>query len=410
MSDYRQSTKDSKVFLRASSSISSSTVKSIHQRIILESIYKKQSTSRTELSRQLNISKPAIADNLNALLSLGIVEEYGEGEVKKSGGRKPRLIRFNKDHKFIIAIDLNYKDPIFVIGNLNGDIYNEFSVKISKHASTSVRIDLIRNAILVLLNSKDATPENLACIAISSPGVFPAKKELSFANPQFKEWFDLDLPQLLSEEFKVNILVKNDVNMAAYGELCYGAGRSSQNILYVSCGSGIGAGLILDSKLFEGRFNSAGEIFNNVDPAKLAAGTTLEKSVYIDSLLSRMHGNIKNKSAQTPEKNIPDFEDIIMAYQDKNPYLMKHLEDIGIELGCTILNIVNLLSVDTVIMGGEYVIFYDTFIEQIKKITDSHSLFTPRILKSELGRYAGIMGLFAFSREHYFDLLVESIR
>ncbi len=198
--------------------------------------------------------------------------------------------------------------------------------------------------------------------------------------------------------------------MAAYGELCYGAGRSSQNILYVSCGSGIGAGLILDSKLFEGRFNSAGEIFNNVDPAKLAAGTTLEKSVYIDSLLSRMHGNIKNKSAQTPEKNIPDFEDIIMAYHDKNPYLMKHLEDIGIELGCTILNIVNLLSVDTVIMGGEYVIFYDTFIEQIKKITDSHSLFTPRILKSELGRYAGIMGLFAFSREHYFDLLVESIR
>ncbi len=410
MNDYRQSPKGNKVCSRTSSPFSSSTVKSIHQRIILDSIYEKQSTSRTELSRQLHISKPAIADNLNALLSVGIVEEYGEGEVTKSGGRKPRLIRFNKDHKYIIAIDLNYKDPIFVIGDLNGNIFNEFSVKISKNASTSVRMNLIRNAILVLLNSKNAAPESLACIAISSPGVFPARKELSFANPQFKEWFDLDLSQLLWEEFHVNILLKNDVNMAAYGELCHGAGRNSQNILYLSCGTGVGAGLILDSKLFEGRFNSAGEIFNNIDPTKLAGETTLEKSVYIDSLLEKMQGSIKKKDVPAPEKNALDFEDIKMAYQERNPYLMKHLEDIGVELGCTILNIVNLLSVDTVIIGGEYVTFYDTFIEQISKITGSHSLFTPKILKSELGRYAGIMGLFAFSREHYFDVLIESIR
>jgi predicted NBD/HSP70 family sugar kinase len=410
MNHSRQSAQENNVCFKASSSISSSTVKSIHQRIILESIYKKHSTSRTELSRQLHISKPAIADNLNALLAIGIVEEYGEGEVTKSGGRKPRLIRFNKDHKYIIAIDLNYKDPIFVLGNLNGDIINEFSVKITKHASTSVRVNLIKNAILVLLNSKDVSPDNLACIAISSPGVFPARKELSFANPQFKEWFDLDLPQLLSEEFEVNTLLKNDVNMAAYGELCYGAGRNSQNILYISCGTGIGAGLILDSKLFEGRFNSAGEIFNNTDPAKLACGTSLEKSVYIDSLSKKMQGNIKKKNVSMHEKEVPDFEDIKAAYRDKNPYLMKHLEDIAVELGCTVSNIANLLSIDTVIIGGEYVTFYDTLIDPIRKITGTYSLFTPKILKSELGRYSGIMGLFAFSREHYFDVLIESIK
>jgi predicted NBD/HSP70 family sugar kinase len=198
--------------------------------------------------------------------------------------------------------------------------------------------------------------------------------------------------------------------MAAYGELCYGAGRNSQNILYISCGTGIGAGLILDSKLFEGRFNSAGEIFNNVDPGKLVNGTSLEKSVYIDSLLKKMKGNIKKKSVSMHEDEIPDFEDIKEAYGEKNPYLMKHLEDIAVELGCTISNIANLLSIDTVIIGGEYAAFYDTFIETIRKIINTYSLFTPKILKSELGRYAGIMGLFAFSREHYFDVLIESIK
>jgi predicted NBD/HSP70 family sugar kinase len=395
--------------LRTTRSISTSTVRSINQRIILDKIYEKQIASRTELSNDLMISKPAIADNLDALLAVGIVQEYGEGEVAKSGGRKPRLIRFNKNFRNIIAIDLNYKDPIFVLGNLKGDIFNEFSVKISEHANPQVRIELIKNAIYILMNSRDAGTDSLACIAISSPGVFHDKKELSFANPQFKEWFDLDLSKLIAEEFKVNVLLKNDVNMAAYGELCYGVGKSSRNILYVSCGRGVGAGLILDSKLYEGRFHSAGEIFNNIDPGKLASGLNLEKSIYLDSLIKKSQDIIKKKSAATFTDEVSDFERIVKAYQENNPYLMKHLDDIGTELGCAISNIVNLLSIDTVIIGGEYTVFYKTFHEKISKILNEHCIFRPDIRPSELGRYAGIMGLFAISREHYFDSLIRSL-
>ena len=395
--------------LRTTQSISTSTVRSVNQRIILDKIFEKHITSRTELSNDLLISKPAIADNLNALLDTGIVQEYGEGEVAKSGGRKPRLIRFNKNFKNIIAIDLNYKDPVFVLGNLRGDFFNEFSVKITENANAQVRIELIKNAIHILLNSKDASTDSLACIAISSPGVFPDKKELAFANPQFKEWFDLDLPQLIAEEFKVNVLLKNDVNMAAFGELRYGAGRNSGNILYVSCGRGVGVGLILDSKLYEGRFNSAGEIFNTIDPVKLANGVNLEKSIYIDALIKKSQESIKKKPAASYKEEVSDFDFIVKAYQDNNPYLMKHLDDIGTELGCTISNIANLLSIDTVIIGGEYVVFYRTFHEKISRIVNEHCIFTPDIRPSELGRYAGIMGLFAISREHYFDTLIQSL-
>jgi len=394
--------------LRTTQSISTSTVRSVNQRIILDKIFEKQITSRTELSNDLLISKPAIADNLNALLETGIVREYGEGEVGKSGGRKPRLIRFNQNHKNIIAIDLNYKDPIFVLGNLNGDIFNEFSVKISEHANAQVRIELIKNAIHILLNSKDASTDSLACIAISSPGVFTDRKELSFANPQFKEWFDLDLPQLIANEFKVNVLLKNDVNMAAYGEQRYGAGRNSRNILYISCGRGVGAGLILDGQLYEGRFNSAGEIFNNIDPAKLAGGQNLEKCIFLESLIRKYQESIKKKPVSCKDE-ASDFESVVKAYRENNPYLMKHLEDIGTELGCAISNISNLLSIDTVIIGGEYVVFYETFYEKINRIVSEHCIFTPDIRSSELGRYAGIMGLFAISREHYFDSLIQSL-
>ena len=276
----------------------------MNQRIILDTIFEKKITSRTELSNELMISKPAIADNLNDLIEIVIVQEYGEGEVGKSGGRKPRLIRFNKNHKSIIAIELNYKDPIFVLGNLKGDIFNEFSVKISENTNPQVRMELIKNAIHILLNSRELDSENLACIAISSPGVFPDRKELSFANPQFKGWFDLDLPRFISEEFKVDVLLKNDVNMAAFGESRYGAGRNSQNTLYISCGIGLGCGLILDSKLYEGRFNAAGEIFNNIDPVKLANGSNLEKSIFLSALIRKSQESMRKKSSDDEEMKL----------------------------------------------------------------------------------------------------------
>ncbi len=392
--------------IATSRSVSNTTLKAMNQRMILEAIFEKSLTSRTELSNDLLLSKPAIADNLGDLLSIGIVQECGEGEVAKGGGRKPRLLRFNKNHKYIIAIELNYKDPIFVLGNLKGDIFNEFSVKISENANSQVRMELIKNAIHILLNSKDLVSEDLACIAISSPGVFPDRKELSFANPQFKDWFDLDLPNFISEEFKVDVLLKNDVNMATFGESRYGAGRNSQNMLYISCGIGLGAGLILDSRLYEGRFNSAGEIFNNIDPAKLNAGTNLEKTIFLSALIRRTQETVKKKNAY--EEDFSDFSSVVKAYQDENPYIMRHLEEIGTELGCVVSNIVNLLSIDMVIIGGEYVVFHQVLIDKISSIVNKHCLFTPSIVPSELGHNAGIMGLFAISRENYFDSIIKS--
>ncbi|MDD3168620.1 MAG: ROK family protein, partial [Eubacteriales bacterium] len=172
---------------------------------------------------------------------------------------------------------------------------------------------------------------------------------------------------------------------------------------------GVGAGLILDSKLYEGRFNSAGEIFNHIDPAKLNSGLNLEKSIFLESLIKKSQESIKKKSTSPYTEEMSDFEGVVKAYQDNNPYLLKHLDDIGMELGCTISNIANLLSIDTVIIGGEYIVFYQNFFERISKIVKEHCIFTPEIRPSALGRYAGIMGLFAISREHYFDSLIQSI-
>ena len=69
-------------------SVDASYLRQYNQRLILDAVYERDHTSRTELSKTLNLSKPAISDNLSKLLRLGVIEEVGEGTAAKKGRAK----------------------------------------------------------------------------------------------------------------------------------------------------------------------------------------------------------------------------------------------------------------------------------------------------------------------------------
>ena len=71
-----------------------SMMRSNNQRILLERVYALGTTTRTALSQELNLSKPAVTDHLAGLLEAGIVYEQGKGNSTKSGGRKPIMVHF----------------------------------------------------------------------------------------------------------------------------------------------------------------------------------------------------------------------------------------------------------------------------------------------------------------------------
>lgn len=391
-------------------------IRSINQRVILDKIYSDEPISRAELARELLISKSAMTENIAALLNMGIIQEFGEGVSMSSGGRKPILLKFNKKYQYIIAIELNFEDPIFVLANLGGEILNKFTVNISDDSPYATRLELVLNAVRLLLSSSNLTNEDLAIIAISCPGIFDSVNRTFFANSNFANWNMGDFSRQMESCFGTSVLVVNDVNAAAVGEFTSGAAKNSRDMVYVSGGLGLGAGIILNGELYEGSSNCAGEIANEITisndmvRARSLSFNNLGGSANINGFTARIRSEAPKGTrdafaalGKVPEKI--SFKDIIRVWRDGDPFLKECVEDIAVVIGGAISNIVCLLNCDLVIFGGEYNVFHSQMLPVINRIVQENAFTPVKVVPALLEKNSGIYGLFALSKEVIFDRL-----
>lgn len=381
--------------------LNATDIKRANQRLILDAIFQSGTTSRTQLARDLQLSKPAISDNLQYLLDLGIVEESGVGSVGPSGGRRSILLRFNARNRLIIAVNLNFSNPLFALTDLNGDILHSFDITITPGTPINACRELVLEGIQTLLQSPGAGQENVYCVAIATPGVFNEEGQLlhfstSCGGPQ---WWTLDLKQIVTEAFSLPVIIYNDVKAATLGEWIRGAGNREENLLYLHAGLGIGSGIILNGKPLLGENFSAGELYDYFDPADANSGRKLEDTVCIDYLKKECMQRVDSPFAG--KEQVP-LEEIIRAYSDGNSAISSVVEDICGRLAVLSYNYMNFISINHIVFGGDYVPFGDCFAKHLLMLFEGSHWPAPDIRMSYLGKYAGIQGMIFLARDRYF--------
>ncbi|MDR2631555.1 MAG: ROK family transcriptional regulator, partial [Spirochaetaceae bacterium] len=210
-----------------------SLVRKTNQRLVLDAIWQHGPVSRAKLARMLSMSKPAVSDNLNRLLDWGIIRE--KDPIKIKSGRNPIPVEGNREFLYVFAIDLNYKDPVFAIGNLGGEILDDLSITVSAESSPEVRISLVENAIRLMMSAHNLTPEQFYCIGISSPGIYSDKNDVYDAEDNraiFDKTLKNNIVEYLHQTFSLPVFIKNDANTGVVGEFLYGTGQGINNLLY----------------------------------------------------------------------------------------------------------------------------------------------------------------------------------
>lgn len=391
--------------------VNTSHVRSINQRAVLDAIYQLETTSKAELARILNMSKPSMADNVSDLLDIGIIREIGEGTCAKGGGRKPVLLSFCDNFKYIIAMDFHYHNSLFALSNLKGEILNEFTIHQTPMSDFHSWARMCINAVAMLMSAQNIANSDLAAIAVSAPGILDIKENQYIVSSKFGEFNVAYLEEQLKQSFGAPVLVKNSTNAAALGEFYYGAGADCENILYISCGQGVGAGLILGGKLYEGSHLAAGEfgyfvfpepsVVSDQDPQK---PLRLEDRISIDSILGLINARLPSElsGCGTGENGRIAFPDMITLWEEGNPYIVSFVDKISYELGCAVCCLQSVFDCQKIILGGEYLAFSRQLIPALQRLTDTCCPIPVSVVSSQMREKGTVLGLITTCREFYF--------
>ena len=121
-------------------------------------------------------------------------------------------------------------------------------------------IGRIIESIHQLLRQQDVEPSRVAGIGISCGGPLDADAGIIQAPPNLSTWIDVPIVRILNGKFRVPCRLENDANAGAIAEHRYGAGKGTRNMIFLTMGTGLGAGIIADGRLIRGAHGQAGEI------------------------------------------------------------------------------------------------------------------------------------------------------
>ena len=105
-----------------------------------------------------------------------------------------------------------------------------------------------------------STPSNLSAIGISCGGPLDSRRGVIMSPPNLPGWDDVPVVKFFVDRFRVPVAVQNDANACALAEYLYGSGRGTKNLVFMTFGTGLGAGIIVDGRLYSGANDNAGEI------------------------------------------------------------------------------------------------------------------------------------------------------
>jgi glucokinase len=246
-------------------------------------------------------------------------------------------------------------------------------------------------------------------VGVASPGPIDSSTGVLYNPPNLPGWGVVDLRKELAGRLNREVYVQNDANMTAFGEFCHGAGRGARSMLCLTVGTGIGSGLILDGHLYTGEHGLAAELGHTViDLNGPVCGCGNRGCLESFAAAKGMVRQVRNLIAAGEKTALQAVEDeltaelIGSAAAGGDAVAVKALRRTGTYLGVAISNTLALLDIALVVLGGGIANAGELLLEPIRDAVNAtlidSDLRRPKIVPSELGDDAAILGISSYSR------------
>jgi predicted NBD/HSP70 family sugar kinase len=361
-------------------------LKDLNERTVLETIRSSAPLSRAEISRLVGISKPTVSLAIQSLVEAGLVREAAEGPDGPSYG----AVFFEPvpDAALVLGFDLGARFLRGAICDLRGAIRARLDVEVAGSDAASV-LEVIAGLRDQLVETAGLSDALIDGVVVGVPGVVDEESGRIELATSVEGLEGIAFRPALRERLELPVTLENDVNLAALGEQWQGVARGVDDFVFLSIGTGMGAGLVLHGELHRGRHGAAGEVdfalvglAQDVDPCAGAISTYATRVAAERSPVTTL---------QAPF----DSREIFAAARAGDAFAHEIVDEVARRIALHLVPIAAVSDVSLAVLGGGLGANGDLLLRPVRELLAGWIPYPPQVDVSSLGEAAVLTGALA---------------
>ncbi|MGV9777040.1 ROK family protein [Streptosporangium sp. NPDC003464] len=377
-----------------------------HQAVLLR-LLRERARSRAELGDVVELSRSKLNLELDRLIELRLAEQAGLAASR--GGRRSGLVRLAASMRFAgVDIGATSVDVAVTDGELG--ILGRASEPCDVRDGPVTVLDRAAEMLAKLRGQGLFT--QLHGVGVGIPGPVSFREGVPVAPPIMPGWDRYPVRETLGQELGCPVVVDNDVNIMALGELHAGLAKQVDDFLFVKIGTGIGCGIVVDGKIYRGVSGSAGDIghirVDDAGPTCACGNVGCLEAYFGGAALAREAMAVADRSPYLGERlrrtGTLTGEDVAAAAELGDAEAVRLIRDGGRRVGLVLAGLVSFFNPGLVIVAGGVARLGHVLLAEIRSVVYRRSLPLATgnlpIVLSELGDSAGVIGAARLGSDH----------
>lgn len=359
------------------------------EREILVLVSSGRARSRKEIAESLGIAPSTVSQRVQAMLAAGVLEETGEGA--SSGGRRPRALRVPGSTGYLGVVDLGGAHARLGILPHGGELSTTTEVALAIGDGPGPVLTQVTAALREMATTQPDGGRLLG-VGICLPGPVDVARRALDSPSRMPGWSGFDVGSWLEDALGVPAVVENDANAMAVGEH-FGHARRTRHSVSVKAGTAIGAGILVDDRLYRGAGGAAGDITHTRIPAGGDTPCTCGNRGCLETVAS---GAALVRLLREQGYDVDATADVLALVRDAEPVATTLTRTAGRHLGAALCTVVNFFNPGAVYLGGALSTL-EPFVSAIRSqiYEGAHPLMTRDLViaPSGLGPDANLVGV-----------------
>jgi glucokinase len=315
--------------------------------------------------------------------------------------------------KYILGVEIGGTKLQLAISSRNGKILNEHQGRVNVNAGAPGILEWLEDNIPAMYARASDLNGELVALGCGFGGPIDTAKGEVLKSVQIPGWSCFPLKAWFEEKYNLPTVIANDSNAATWGEYNNGSGIGSRYFFYTNMGSGVGGGIVIDGQLYDGQGYGAGEFgqtyvpdWTHNHPGKpekienLCSGWAIEerlrKTKYVpqESVLMELAGG---------DAQAIDIRNLVEAALAGDEFALQEIDRIAYSMGLGLANMLCLVNVEVIAIGGGVSNMGDLLIKPIRKYVRKYEFISShnkyKIGKCELGDSIVLVGAILIARD-----------